>query len=90
MKIIILFVHLNGLLVNSHQHLLKFGMLEVKQITPNTFTLFRLKQIDPFEQIFEFELIENLTDYSKKFDINRGLRISWRKIRQASKMNRTN
>jgi uncharacterized protein YunC (DUF1805 family) len=75
MKILILFAHLNGLLVNSHQHLLKFGMLEVKQITPNTFTLFRLKQIDTFEQIFEFELIENLTDYSKKFDINRGLRI---------------
>jgi hypothetical protein len=78
MKILILFAHLNGLLVNSHLHLLKFGMLEVKQITPNTLTLF-----------FEFELIEHLTDYSNNFDNNRGLRISWRKIRQASKMNRT-
>jgi hypothetical protein len=29
MKLQILFLHLNGLLVNSHQHLLKFGMLEV-------------------------------------------------------------
>jgi hypothetical protein len=29
MKLKILFLHLNGLLVNSHQHLLKFGMLEV-------------------------------------------------------------
>ncbi|EFX79424.1 hypothetical protein DAPPUDRAFT_244965 [Daphnia pulex] len=28
MKIQMLFLHLNGLLVNSHQHLLKFGMLE--------------------------------------------------------------
>ncbi|XP_046651118.1 glutamate receptor ionotropic, kainate glr-3-like [Daphnia pulicaria] len=28
MKILILFAHLNGLLVNSHLHLLKFGMLE--------------------------------------------------------------